>query len=248
MSSGTVTCAGVTIHRAPDVPAPGRKGSSGRARFAAAVRSISPDRANFRHRRPGAGSISRVLVSVWSLQQCRPADLRPPSVRIQHATLIQVTRPSPELARFLYTEVGGRWGWQSRLNWTTAEWRVALERRGTELWMSWYRGRATGYVELAGGEGDGSVTRIRYLGLLPGFCGHGLGGQLLADATCRAWTVHLRTRTLPPVARVLVDTRELDSPAALANYLARGYQLVQCTQVNSRLIEDPCRVPEEARH
>jgi GNAT superfamily N-acetyltransferase len=141
-------------------------------------------------------------------------------------------RPSPQLARFLYTAVGSRWSWQSRQVWSDAEWRLALERPGTELWMSWYRGRPTGYVELAGGEGDGETTRICYLGLLPGFCGHGLGGQLLADATRRAWTVHLRTRTLPPVGRVELDTCELDSPAALANYLARGYRLVRQVEVN----------------
>ena len=88
--------------------------------------------------------------------------------------------------------------------------------------MSWYRGRPTGYVELAGGEGDEAITRIRYLGLLPGFCGRGLGGQLVADATRRAWTVHLRTRTLPPVREVVLDTCEWDSPAALANYRPAG--------------------------
>jgi GNAT superfamily N-acetyltransferase len=156
-------------------------------------------------------------------------------------------RPSPQLARFLYTAVGSRWSWRSRLEWSEAEWKLALERCGTELWMSWHRGRPTGYVELAGGEGDGAITRISYLGLLPDFCGRGLGGQLVADATRRAWTVHLRTRSLPPVRRVVLDTCELDSPAALANYLARGYRLVRCAEVNRRLTERPGRVPAEAR-
>ena len=156
-------------------------------------------------------------------------------------------RPSPQLARFLYTAVGSRWSWQSRLEWSEAEWQLALEPCGTELWMSWYRGRPTGYVELAGGEGDGAITRIRYLGLLPGFCGRGLGGQLVADATRRAWTVHLRTRTLPPVRQVVLDTCEWDSPAALANYLARGYRLVRCAEVKRLLNESPIRKPAEAR-
>ena len=90
----------------------------------------------------------------------------------------------------------------------------------------------TGYVELAGGEGDGAVTRIRYLGLLPGFCGRGLGGQLVADATRRAWTVHLRTRTSRRFARSRSTPVSGRVRPHSANYLARGYRLVRCAEVN----------------
>jgi GNAT superfamily N-acetyltransferase len=52
--------------------------------------------------------------------------------------------------------------------------------------------------------------------LLPEFIGRGLGGALLTSAIEEAW------RMSPPIYRVWVHTCDLDHPAALANYQARG--------------------------
>ena len=56
---------------------------------------------------------------------------------------------------------------------------------------------------------------IVYFGLLPSWTGAGLGGWALTEAARRAWAMGAR--------RVWVHTCDLDHPAALANYLARGF-------------------------
>jgi GNAT superfamily N-acetyltransferase len=58
-------------------------------------------------------------------------------------------------------------------------------------------------------------VEIAYFGLLPAFVGRGLGGYLLTVATERAWEL------APP--RVWLHTSTLDHPAALPNYLKRGF-------------------------
>ncbi len=60
---------------------------------------------------------------------------------------------------------------------------------------------------------------IVYFGLLPQFVGQGLGGHLLTEAVERAWQMDAR--------RVWVHTCNLDHPAALKNYQARGFKLYQ---------------------
>jgi GNAT superfamily N-acetyltransferase len=169
----------------------------------------------------------RVFVTVRYLQQCDPGQLTPPLTRIEWAHLTRVLRPSTGLARSFYVRVGERHRWRGRLDWDDQAWQQVLGRRGTELWISWFRDTPTGFAELTGGAGPGrTTTRIAYLGLLPEFRGRGLGGHLVAHATQRAWTVHRRHRDLPPVERVELDTSTLDSTRALPTYVKRGYQLV----------------------
>jgi GNAT superfamily N-acetyltransferase len=55
--------------------------------------------------------------------------------------------------------------------------------------------------------------------MLPGWEGEGLGGHLLTCAIERAWEAG--------ADRVLVNTCTLDHPAALPNYLARGFEVVR---------------------
>jgi GNAT superfamily N-acetyltransferase len=169
-----------------------------------------------------------VLVTVRFLQQCDPGELVPPRTRIEWTRLTRVLRPSAGLARALYTDVGERYRWSSRLSWDDQTWRDTLDRRGTELWISWWRGGPTGFAELTGGIGpERTTTRIAYLGLFPAHRGRGLGSHLVAHATGRAWTVHERTEHLPRVKRVELDTSTLDTRSALPAYVQRGFQIMR---------------------
>ncbi len=71
-----------------------------------------------------------------------------------------------------------------------------------------------GYFELEA-HADASAE-IVYFGLLPEFHGRGLGGFLLSEAVREAWATG--------APRVWLHTCTLDSPAALPNYLARGFR------------------------
>jgi GNAT superfamily N-acetyltransferase len=161
---------------------------------------------------PGPG-VRAVVVT--DLEMTSPDRLRPAREPKVEASLVRAGRPAPELSRFFYRAVGGDWYWLDRIGWTRDQWLAWVSSPGYELWTCWVDGVPAGYVELDRRD-DGSCE-IAYVGLLPDFAGLGLGGWLLTRATERAWAV-AGTR------RVWVHTCELDSPVALANYRARGFE------------------------
>jgi GNAT superfamily N-acetyltransferase len=148
----------------------------------------------------------------------------------QDVLLLKASVPSPELARFLYTSVGGDWYWRERLSWTWRKWYDWLARPEVETWVAYQNGTPAGYFELeAQPEGNSQIT---YFGLFPGFIGKGLGGYLLTQAIERAWQMQ------PEVRRVWVHTCTLDHAGALPNYLARGFRVFKEE-------EHPVNLPDE---
>jgi GNAT superfamily N-acetyltransferase len=117
--------------------------------------------------------------------------------------------------RYLYAEVGRRYRWVDRLVWSDAQVRSYLDDPSMSLWLLTVDGAPAGYYELTRGQ-DGAVE-IAYFGLLQDFTGRGLGGHLLTDAVERAWE--------SGATRVWLHTCTLDHPAALPNYLARGFRI-----------------------
>lgn len=166
--------------------------------------------------------IACVEITTWYLEQLSPAELR----RSRLVGEVVVTRAeivSPELNRYLYAAVGGDWFWLDRLGWDWQRWHAWLSRPGVETWVAYVHGTPCGYVELDGSV-DGSVE-IAYFGLLPAFAGKGIGGHLLTVAIEHAWSLASRWPGRTPTQRVWVQTCNLDGPAALANYQARGLAL-----------------------
>jgi GNAT superfamily N-acetyltransferase len=117
--------------------------------------------------------------------------------------------------RYLYKEVGRRYHWVDRLGWSDEQIRARLAQIGVSLWVMYCEGAPAGYFELERRD-DGSVE-IAYLGLLPEFIGRGLGKYLLSCAVERAWQMGAN--------RVWLHTCTLDDPAALPNYLKRGFKV-----------------------
>ena len=92
-----------------------------------------------------------------------------------------------------------------------------FRRRGfaeVTLWVLYVGGAPAGYFELYA-HADCAVE-VAYFGLLPEFKRRSLGKYLLSVATEKAWTSGAR--------RVWLHTCTLDDPAALPNYLARGFR------------------------
>ncbi len=179
---------------------------------------------------PGPG-VREVVVT--ELEMTDPGQLRPGRAPTVDATLVRAGRPAPELSRFFYRAVGGDWYWLDRLDWSYERWRAWVSAPGHELWTCWVDGVPAGYAELD--RQPHGVVELAYFGLLPDFAGLGLGGWLLTRAVERAWEVD-GTR------RVWVHTCELDSPAALANYVARGFE--PCgTTVEHRDVSQPSPGP-----
>jgi GNAT superfamily N-acetyltransferase len=113
----------------------------------------------------------------------------------------------------LYAEVGREYRWVDRLRWTDEEIRAYLADPNVALWLLIVSGSPAGYFELRCDRIGG--VEIAYFGLLPEFTGRGLGAHLLTEAVEQAWALGAE--------RVWLHTCSLDHPAALPNYLRRGF-------------------------
>lgn len=125
-------------------------------------------------------------------------------------------RDRARLSSGLYRWVGAPWQWTDREQWTLEEWSAAVDRPDVELCTLSIGDTLAGYFQLHASD-DG--VEIKYFGLLPEWTGRGLGGALLSRAINRAWEL--------TSIRVTLNTCSLDHPAALANYLARGFRVVR---------------------
>ena len=161
--------------------------------------------------------VTRTYLEMSSVQQLVPGG--PPSVP---ATLDRIDPCTVEVWRALYRQIGAPWHWHDRDAWDQAAMAAHLARPDVRI----YRVTAAlgpgwtddaGFLELER-HGDGSVE-VAYIGLDHRVLGRRLGGWLVTEAvrTAFAWRA----------ARVWLHTCSLDAPAALPNYLARGFSVTR---------------------
>lgn len=165
--------------------------------------------------------IRRLPTRVWHLGMPAPEALRPARVPEDDVRVARAELPLGAINAFFYTEVGRAHHWVDRLSWTAGQWQGYAERSALETWLVHLRGTPAGYAELDG-------THVAMFGILPAMQGRGLGGHLLTEVTRRGWE---RVGSGDGAGRsgslVTLDTCELDSPHALANYRARGYEVLR---------------------
>lgn len=130
----------------------------------------------------------------------------------------------PALNRRLYEEIGAEHDWVDHHGHDDAWWRERV--RGRTTLVARVDGDVAGYAELVP-VGEGAVE-LAYFGVRRAHRGRGVGGALLA---------HALTHALGPLgaARVVVETCDLDGPAALPNYRRRGLRVVRTTRERRRL-------------
>ena len=150
--------------------------------------------------------------------------LRPAREGTRELSIGFVERPTAALWRFLYTEVGRQHRWFDRLPWSDEQAQAYLDDPAISLWVASVGDDTAGYFELHR-EADASVE-IVYFGLLPQYTGRGLGGALLTAAVERAWENGTR--------RVWLHTCTFDHPAAIPNYLKRGFTVFKTEQYTVR--------------
>lgn len=157
---------------------------------------------------------SRLEVTRTYLEMRDPSELQ---AALSDDALIKIEpRPdcSVDLFRFLYREVGKNYFWTDRLPWTDEQITAYLEQPEVSLWVMTYDDEIAGYFELKK-DPDGA-TEVAYFGLMPQFLGRGLGKHLLTCAVEQAWA--------DGAQRVWLHTCTDDDPAALPNYLKRGFK------------------------
>jgi GNAT superfamily N-acetyltransferase len=153
------------------------------------------------------------------LEMTSPDQLRPKRVQMAGLEIRQVETLCPEFHWFLHQAVGADYRWGGREDWGLDEWTAYVDRPELETWVAYVRAAPAGYFEIEK-QADGSVE-INILGLLARHFGQGLGGHLVTETVERAWVIGAN--------RVWLHTCTHDHEYALANYLARGFQIVKET-------------------
>jgi GNAT superfamily N-acetyltransferase len=143
-----------------------------------------------------------------------PGAFRPGFGEFPDFTIRRVDQPTPELYRQLYRTVGEDYHWRDRWDWTDEQIAAHLASPDISVYVAQAGGRFAGFYELRRVRDDDSVE-IAYFGLAPESLGKGLGKHLLSYAVLDAWGMQ--------PGRVWLHTCTLDHPAALPNYLARGF-------------------------
>jgi GNAT superfamily N-acetyltransferase len=158
-----------------------------------------------------ATTVTRTYLEMTSPDELRPASVADPEPRVERLDC------TVEFFRFLYEEVGRAYRWTDRLGWSDEMVEGHLATPGVSIWLLSWESQPAGYFELRAHD-DNSVE-IAYFGLLPDFIGRGWGKFLLTRAVQSAWALRPR--------RVWLHTCTLDHPAALPNYLKRGFRPVR---------------------
>ncbi len=148
-------------------------------------------------------------LEMTSRSQLEPRYSNDPRFRV-----CEIAEPDWQLNRWLYLNVGERWGWTDKRTWSDACWQEYASSSSLRTFVATYGDEIAGYYEL---HREGRDVEIAYLGLLPAFICSGVGGAILTISIEDAW--------LCIGSRVWVHTCSLDHPQALANYLARGMQV-----------------------
>ncbi len=167
--------------------------------------------------------VTRTYLEMRDPTQLQAARCNNPRIRIE-----QMHECLASFFRYLYVEVGGNYHWIDRLPWTDEEIVAHLNQPETSLWLMTDKGATAGYFELRRCE-DGSVE-VAYFGLLPQFIGRGLGKHLLTCAVEQAWDLGAN--------RVWLHTCTLDDPAAMPNYLRRGFRAFKTEKYMTDLGDD----------
>jgi GNAT superfamily N-acetyltransferase len=150
------------------------------------------------------GTILRTCLELSDRAALRPA----PAPALAALRIGRVEPADGVLSRWFYVAVGRHHEWTDRLGQSEAEWQRWAE--AFETWVASVDGERAGYFEL---RPDADSVEVAFLGLLPRFQGHGLGGHLVTRALQRG---------LELAPRVWLHTCTLDGERALPNYLARG--------------------------
>jgi len=153
--------------------------------------------------------VVRTFLELNSPDQLRPAPCPDARARVEKQVHCPVS-----LYRSLYAEVGGVYHWVDRRAWTDEEIRAHLAKPEVSILLLMIDDEPAGYSELV--RHDDASVELAYFGLRPAFVSRGLGGYLLTVAVREAWSWG--------PGRVWLHTCSLDHPAAIPNYLARGFR------------------------
>jgi ribosomal protein S18 acetylase RimI-like enzyme len=123
----------------------------------------------------------------------------------------------------LYRDVGGPWGWDTRLQSSPDALISLLKSRASANYVLREATKAVGFCEFER-QAQGEVE-LKHFGLVPSHFGRGLGLPLLLNAVALEWADKPK--------RIWLHTDECDHPAAIGTYKRAGFSIFD------RRLEDP---------
>lgn len=143
------------------------------------------------------------------------APTAPPAPLPASARIERVDRPAIAFHRFLFAAVGEEWLWWSRRAMTDEQVKTILHDPRHSTHVLYLDGQPAGFFELD--RRQAPDIELAFFGLMAHATGRGLGRVFLEHAIAAAFA--------EAPARLMVNTCDLDHPAALTNYLARGFAI-----------------------
>jgi len=131
-------------------------------------------------------------------------------------------KPTIDLCKFFYREVGKNFFWRDRLKWSDQDWLDYINSNFFKLYTLKHNNKLAGYYEFLY-EPKTNSMEIPYFGIFKEFYGKKIGGYLLTEA--------LSTSFKQKITKVWVHTCTLDHPNALKNYLARGMKIFKTEKI-----------------
>lgn len=172
---------------------------------------------------------TRLSVKIYYLEKV--VEEIPPFVGFADGFLLEaVARPSPDLLRKLYYEVGEQNFWWERRVWQQQAWQDLSESSDIRLFVLSEAETIAGFFELNFARLPRSAD-LAFFGLMPRYIGRGLGYPLLLSA--------IRYLVDSGASVLTVNTCNLDHAAALPLYQKAGFYKVS---EELRQIEDPREV------
>jgi ribosomal protein S18 acetylase RimI-like enzyme len=149
-------------------------------------------------------------------------DLKESNCKEKNLEVLLEDKPTIDLCKFFYKEVGRDFFWRDRLKWSDQDWLDYINNDLFKLYILKYNNKLAGYYELLYDPKTISME-IPYFGIFKEFYGKKIGGYLLTHAilTSLKWKIN----------KVWVHTCTLDHPNALKNYIARGMKIFKTEKI-----------------
>ena len=158
--------------------------------------------------------MSRTVEVVRTYLELRAPEQLRPAPAVADARFVELISIDVPRYRQLYESVGAPWHWHDRDAWSDERLAAHLARSDVRIWECRVANDCAGFFELE--RHDDASVEIAYFGLTQHVIGRGLGKAMLTRAVQEAWSFG--------VTRVWLHTCTLDSPHALPNYKARGFE------------------------
>ena len=141
--------------------------------------------------------------------------------------ILKLVNPADfQLNKFFYKQIGRKYSWIDRLEWTDNVWIKYIENENVKTYVLKESKELVGYFEKIYHQ-DRKETEIAYLGILEEYFGKNYGSYLLSEA--------IKISFINKSKRVWVHTCSLDHKNALKNYQNRGMKIFKKETINLNL-------------